>query len=280
MVDADNLVDPDFLKEMNKTLSSGKEVAQGHRKSKNPSDNGISGSYFIYYWIYNRFISKARFNAGLSIPVIGSGFMISTGLIRRMKDKTFKTLLEDMELTILCYLAGVKVALAPDAIVYDEHPLSFRQSWDQRARWSGGIYQISKTYFGPILRQVKKTKSLQGLDLMFLNLVTHMSVLGFLSFIVYILLILFGLMEHQIAITAVWSVLILSTLSSWILMTGGAFVVTCCDKISLSKIWRGILTFWFFILSWQPINIICLFHIPKTWKKIRHDRDISLQDIS
>jgi len=49
--DADNVVHPDFLMEMNKVLENGYRVAQGFRDAKNPSDSWISGSYTIFYYI-------------------------------------------------------------------------------------------------------------------------------------------------------------------------------------------------------------------------------------
>ena len=44
ILDADNVVHPNFLKNMNNALCEGYNVAQGCRDSKNPYDNWISGS--------------------------------------------------------------------------------------------------------------------------------------------------------------------------------------------------------------------------------------------
>ena len=104
---------------MNDALLGGATVAQGYRDSKNPHDSAISGSYSIYFWLLNRFYNRSRHNAGLSTPIGGSGFMIQTALVRNMAGMHFATLTEDLELTILCLLAGEKVAWVPKAIVYD-----------------------------------------------------------------------------------------------------------------------------------------------------------------
>lgn len=37
------------------------------------------------------------------------------------------------------------------AVIYDEQPTAFRQSWDQRMRWTKGFYQIDARYTGALL---------------------------------------------------------------------------------------------------------------------------------
>ena len=45
--DADNIVDVNFLKNMNKKLCQGEDVVQGYRDIKNPTDNWITAGYAI-----------------------------------------------------------------------------------------------------------------------------------------------------------------------------------------------------------------------------------------
>ena len=49
--DADNVVDPRFLAEMNNARMAGARAAQGYRDSKNPYDTAVSGCSSIYYWM-------------------------------------------------------------------------------------------------------------------------------------------------------------------------------------------------------------------------------------
>lgn len=67
--DADNIVDVNFLKNMNKKLCQGEDVVQGYRDIKNPTDNWITAGYAIFYWTMNRMYHLARYNLGLS-PLI------------------------------------------------------------------------------------------------------------------------------------------------------------------------------------------------------------------
>lgn len=280
VIDADNLVHPDFLSAMNRALQSGAKVAQGYRDSKNPVDTGITGSYSIYFWLLNRFFNRARQNAGLTVPIGGSGFAVSTALIRDMDHLKLVTMTEDLELTILCHLSGEKAVWVPDAIVYDEQPLTFSQSWKQRSRWSGGMYQISALYTQPILKKALRDRKAFGLDLIVLYMTAHMQVLCFVSMLVNALLVLLQLLNHQTTVQAVWFSAIGSLAATWLFVTAIATLTVILEKKLRRGIWRGILTFWFFIMSWIPINLVCLFARPKSWEQIRHERSIRYQDLS
>jgi cellulose synthase/poly-beta-1,6-N-acetylglucosamine synthase-like glycosyltransferase len=280
VIDADNLVHPDFLLAMNQALLSGAKIAQGYRDSKNPADTGITGSYSIYFWLLNRFFNRARQNLGLSVPIGGSGFMISAELVRKMGAFRLITMTEDLELTILCHLAGEKGTWVPNAVVYDEQPLTFSQSWKQRSRWSGGMYQISALYTRPILKKALRDRKVRGLDLIALYLTAHMQVMCFVSMLANSLLVLLQLLNHQTTPQSVWSATITSFASAWLIVTAIAILTAVLEKKLRRGIWKGILTFWFFIMSWIPINIICLFVRPTSWEQIRHERSIRYQDLS
>lgn len=47
---------------------------------------------------------------------------------------------------------------ARDAIVYDEQPVRFKQSWTQRSRWTVGHMQCLKEYTKPLAEAVVKIK--------------------------------------------------------------------------------------------------------------------------
>ena len=64
--DADNIVDKNFIKNMNKKLCQGEEVVQGYRDIKNPTDNWITAGYALFYWTMHRMYHLARYNIGLS----------------------------------------------------------------------------------------------------------------------------------------------------------------------------------------------------------------------
>ena len=141
--DADNIVDVNFLKNMNKKLCQGEDVVQGYRDIKNPTDNWITAGYAIFYWTMNRMYHLARYNLGLSPLINGTGFMVRFDVIKPEGWVT-KTLTEDIEFSLKRIIKGKRLGWAVDAIVYDEQPLGFKQSWKQRTRWTVGHIQCIK----------------------------------------------------------------------------------------------------------------------------------------
>lgn len=82
--DADNLADPQFLREMNNAYRAGARAAQGFRDSKNPYDSVVSGCYSIYYWMMDRLHNGGRAGLGLPAMVNGTGFMVAASVLDRM----------------------------------------------------------------------------------------------------------------------------------------------------------------------------------------------------
>ena len=80
--DADNLVHPNFLSKMNDALESGVQVGQCFRDSKNMSDNWLTGSYTLFYFIQNFFFNRARMNFSGSAAINGTGFMIRKDVVK------------------------------------------------------------------------------------------------------------------------------------------------------------------------------------------------------
>ena len=161
--DADNIVDKNFIKNMNKKLCQGEDVVQGYRDIKNPSDNWITAGYAIFYWQMHRFYHLARYNLGLSPLLNGTGFMVKFDVIKPQGWDT-ETLTEDIEFSLKRIIKGKKLGWATDAIVYDEQPTGFRQSWSQRSRWTVGHIQCIKRYTKELAIAAKENKKMINLD--------------------------------------------------------------------------------------------------------------------
>ena len=60
-------------------------------------------------------------------------------VMKRNKGWKFHLLTEDLEFTMDSILHGDRIGYCGTAILYDEQPVTFSQSWRQRLRWSKGI---------------------------------------------------------------------------------------------------------------------------------------------
>jgi cellulose synthase/poly-beta-1,6-N-acetylglucosamine synthase-like glycosyltransferase len=151
LTDADNLVDPNFLEEMAGCLNSGDEVVQAYLDSKNPRDSWVSASYASAYWFMNRFWQRARITCGLSGALGGTGLCIKASLLSSLPWQA-RSLTEDLEYSTEVVLTGRRVFWTPRTRVYDEKPLSLRQSMPQRIRWLRGHWSTAFRYSPQLLR--------------------------------------------------------------------------------------------------------------------------------
>ena len=161
--DADNLVHPNFLREMNSRLCKGERLIQGYLDSKNPNDTWISGVFSISFWVVNHVWHLAKYNIGLSSCLGGTGMCISTDILRR-HGWGATCLTEDMEFTMKLSLNDTRVAFAYDAVVYDEKPLTLKQSWRQRVRWMQGHCDVASRYFFKLIKKGIKERKLSCID--------------------------------------------------------------------------------------------------------------------
>lgn len=150
--DADNLVSKNFLNEMNYKLCTGYKVVQGYIDSKNPNDSWITQCYSISFWSANRLFQLSRYNLGLSNQIGGTGFCVDVDVLKELGWGA-TCLTEDLEFTCKLVLNGYKVGWAHDAIVYDEKPLTLKQSWRQRKRWMQGFTDVSTRFFTKLIKK-------------------------------------------------------------------------------------------------------------------------------
>ncbi len=273
--DADNIVDKNFIKNMNKKLCQGEEVVQGYRDIKNPTDNWITAGYAIFYWTMNRFYHLARYNIGLSPLINGTGFMVKFDVVKPNGWDT-KTLTEDIEFSLKRIIKGKRLGWATDAIVYDEQPLGFMQSWKQRTRWTVGHMQCIKEYTKPLILSIKEHKTMMNFD-------GFLYIIGSIPMFVatLILLLLNFIMYAGNGMTA--TELIINVLRyiipTFLLPIGTAIVIMWLDKRPIKPMIKGLLCYPLFLGSWLLINFKCLFKRDTSWDKIEHVRKINIAEV-
>ena len=272
--DADNIVDKNFLKNMNKKLCQGEEVVQGYRDIKNPTDSWIAGGYAIFYWMMHRFYHLARYNLGLSPLLNGTGFMVKFDLLKPNGWQTI-TLTEDIEFSLINIAQGRKLGWAVDAIVYDEQPVTFKASWSQRSRWTVGHLQCMKEYTGKLINGVKEYKTLMNFDGALYLFGIPMMLLTFLLLGVNTLLYLGAEMTFMDLVGNFSRYLFATFLMP--VVTGVA--IMALEKKPIKPMIKGILMYPIFMGSWIVINIKCLIKPNTKWEKIEHVRDINIQEV-
>lgn len=143
--DADNILEKNFITEINKTFSDGYEVITTYRNAKNYSDNWLSAGAGIWFLRESKYLNFSRMLVGASAQVSGTGFLFSNDVRKEYGGWPFHTLTEDYEFTCHSVVNGRKFGYCNDARFYDGQTVKFKDSWNQRLRWvKGGLQSFSK----------------------------------------------------------------------------------------------------------------------------------------
>ena len=274
--DADNIVDKNFFKAMNKKLCQGEDVVQGYRDIKNPTDNWITSGYALFYWTMHRFYHLARYNLGLSPLLNGTGFMVRFDIIKENGGWKTVTLTEDIEFSLQRILKGKRLGLATDAIVYDEQPTGFKQSWSQRSRWTVGHMQCIKEYTGKLAEAAKENKTMVNFD-------GFLYIIGSIPMFVLTIILLLSNFVLYAGSEMTQMELILNILRylvpTFVFPSFTAAFVMWLEGKPLKPMFKGFFTYPLFMGSWLLINFKCLFKRETTWEKITHNRSIKIDEV-
>jgi cellulose synthase/poly-beta-1,6-N-acetylglucosamine synthase-like glycosyltransferase len=134
VLDADNIMAPDFLEKINQAFESGFVAVQGHRMAKN-MNTSMALLDSVSEEINNHIFRKGHRVAGLSSALIGSGMAFRYDLFKkRMADiQAIGGFDKELELTKL--RDRIKIEYLDDAIVLDEKVQKQAVFENQRRRW-------------------------------------------------------------------------------------------------------------------------------------------------
>ena len=133
ILEADNVVEPHFLEQLNTECAKGYKAIQCHRCAKN-NDNDIAVLDGVSEEINNTIFRKAHNRIGLSSALIGSGMCFD---YQWFKENVYKltTAGEDRELEALLLQQKVYIQYEPDIHVFDEKVSNKDNFQKQRLRW-------------------------------------------------------------------------------------------------------------------------------------------------
>lgn len=272
--DADNLVHPNFLQEMNSRLCNGEKLIQGYLDSKNPEDTWVSGVFSISFWIVNHIWHLAKYNIGLSACLGGTGMCIEMGMLKRYGWGA-TCLTEDMEFTMKAMMENIPTTWAHDAIIYDEKPLTFKAAWNQRMRWAQGHFDVANRFMLPMFKKAFRERDLKVLDCT-VNLIQPYFLMISTFFVlcswIYEYIPFYTNIIYTILPMEVWTII---GIGQYI------FPVACLWKIRASaKSWFYLLFYPIFIYSWIPITAIGWFRRHEhEWNHTIHTRNISFDEV-
>ncbi len=274
--DADNLVDAGFMQAANNALCAGYHIAQAYRDSKNPGGNWVAGCTSTFFWFMSRLYNASRANLGMSTNLNGTGIVISAELLAKL-GYNVTSLTEDLEYTAKCLLAGYRIGWMEDAVIYDEQPTSFKDSFVQRRRWGAGSLQCAHLYLTKLLKKAIFERDLDCLDLALLFMGMYVQAISLMPSILTIAVCVLRIRLDPVAgLHQAIGVAATGLLGG--MLAGIAFVYILgamekkLNKVTLSTFFLMCI----YLLSWIPANLVSLFTRPPKWTSIQHESAIDI----
>lgn len=286
--DADNIVDKNFLKELNKTFDTGKfDAITTYRNSKNYAQSWISASQSMNYLREARFSNYPRMLVGAQCMISGTGFLVSAKIMEKNHGWPYYLLTEDIQFSADSTVCGYKIGYCEDAMVYDEQVSTFKASWKQRLRYAKGFFQIDRYYTAPLVKSIFDGKhnrlgcydvlmTVMPISLVSLALIASMlGILAASSTMPY-----YVSMVYREESAKLLGITLFNTYFG-LFLVGALTVFSEWDKIHAST-WDKIKYIPFypiFTLTYIPINVVALFKKVK-WDHIEHHstNELSGQD--
>ncbi len=278
--DADNLLDGNYLKEINKVFTNGYRIVTSYRNSKNFGSNWISACSSLWFIRESRNLNRARMCLGNSCMVSGTGFLVHKDILKKTKGWKYYLLTEDMQFSVDNIVKDEIIGYCEDAVFYDEQPLRFIDSWNQRIRWAKGFYQVLYKFGGRLFGKLVKTRKFTFFDVIMTISTGHL----FFGMIVIIGLLSainsgfdINLMTAEV-IPQIFSGLIITY--CLFLFFGLAAVIPERNRIKCSFAVQIKYVFMFpvFFMTYVPLCIIALF-VPVKWKAVKHVVDIDINKL-
>lgn len=276
--DADNLLDENYIAEMNQIFSDGYKIITSYRNSKNYGDNWISAGYSLWLLEESKYFNHARMLLNTSCSVSGTGFLFSREILEKTGGWKFFLLTEDFEFTVHHVIEGEKIGYCSTAVFYDEQPVKFSQACRQRMRWAKGYLQVTKKYGMELLKRIFKG-SFACFDI---GMATILAVaLTILGITINLPVAIAGFCSGDNLMMTLKSVL-QPLVNAYLMFAaiGAVTTITEWKRIHTSALKKilYIFTFPLFMLTAVPISFIALFKKVE-WQPIYHNKGITFQEI-
>jgi hypothetical protein len=134
VLDADSVVNPAFLQEMERELASGAQALQAYNGVLNSADSPSTALRWIALALMNYVRPIGRNGLGCSSTLTGNGMCLHRSLLQRYPWQSVG-LAEDYHYYLLLLEHRERVRYVPEAVVRSQMPTTFAQMRTQDIRW-------------------------------------------------------------------------------------------------------------------------------------------------
>ena len=189
ILDADNLMAPDFLQKLNAAFSNGFIAVQGHRVAKNTNTN-FAILDAISEEINNHIFRYGQRVLGFSSTLIGSAMAFDFSFFKEMIAEVEVVGGFDKEIEMRIFSKKLIIEYLPDALVYDEKVQNAQVFGKQRRRWLSAQFHFFGKNLLPSFKMMVSENNYEyffkSLQYMQLPRILLLGLLFFLTFISWI----------------------------------------------------------------------------------------------
>lgn len=285
--DADNLVDKNFTKEMNKAFDCGCLIATSYRNSKNYGSSWVAAGTGMTFFRECRVMHRMRSRLKMTTYVSGTGFMVSKDIIKENGGWINHLMIEDVEFSIDEFLKGYKVGYVEEAIMYDEHPAKLKDSFTQRLRWCKGDHQCFHKFHFKLFKNGLKHPDYSNIDLYAHTFPGAFISFAWLAFILPLSYAIYTIFTPDVTWAIYFEAAVRPLIDSMIFSIGYTIIIALivtilCWKDIKAPTYKKILyifTFPLFALSYLFISFIAMF-VKAKWKPIKHTENKKIEDMN
>jgi len=271
--DADNLLDENYIAEMNKLFDSGYRAVTSYRNTKNYDTNWISAGSSLWFLREAKFINRPRMILKTSCAISGTGFLVAREIIEERNGWNYYLLTEDIQFSIDSVVENEKIGYAENAVLYDEQPYTFKVSWNQRIRWAKGFLQVTGKYGFKLFLSIFKNRSFASYDMLMTIIPAMMvSLMGALLNSGVLIYALISDMSKLAKLSGI--ALFMTFFNFYMILLFFAAITTYTEWYKINapkkKKIKYIFTFPLFIFTYIPLSIAAIFKKIE-WKPIDHN---------
>ena len=253
ILDADNVMAPDFLDKINGAFEQNYVAVQGHRTAKN-TNTSLAILDAVSEEINNHIFRKGHRVLGLSSAIIGSGMAFKYNFFKELMLTVTAVGGFDKEIELKLLKEGYKIAYLDDALVYDEKVQKAEVFSNQRRRWLSAQLHYFRKDFLKATKDLLLKGNIDYFDkaIQFIQ-PPRVLLLGAIVIFGTAFLTLNFLVDNNLVYTQIWGVVIISCLLAFLFSIPRTFYNLKTAK-ALASLPKGILLMLMSLLKIRGAN--------------------------
>lgn len=274
ILDADNVLSNTFIEKMEKSYMEGYDIAIGFRNIKNGNDSLIAATSGITFSLLNANSNELKNKQSRNVTLSGTGMYIVGDLIKKWQSFPFHSLTEDYELTLYSIENNLTSVYNKEAEFFDEQPIKYKNTINQRMRWVKGYFSNRKLYLSKFDKSLKRNPNFGSVMTEVIGMKPY--ILMIIGVVLYVINQIINIFKFNgLVLISLKKIIIILALVYILFATMTAFVIFKDRKrLTLNRSMRFKTIFFspLFFGTYVPCAVKAILNKNVTWEKIEHTR--------